>query len=129
MSEQTFYIHKNTIPPYEYDKVISFIESYEPLVSINHIIETYLVLKLLKTEREFAEFKYLISTFNNHLENFPESIFNVNYGEINFSYTDVFWELALFLNRLNIDDADKFELYIAKHQIQVIMLDSRFKLI
>ena len=70
MSEQTFYIHKNTIPPYEYDKVISFIESYEPLVSINHIIETYLVLKLLKTEREFAEFKYLISTFNNHLENF-----------------------------------------------------------
>ena len=46
MSEQTFYIHKNTIPPYEYDKVISFIESYEPLVSINHIIETYLVLKL-----------------------------------------------------------------------------------
>ena len=42
MSEQTFYIHKNTIPPYEYDKVISFIESYEPLVSINHIIETYL---------------------------------------------------------------------------------------
>ena len=69
MSEQTFYIHKNTIPPYEYDKVISFIESYEPLVSINHIIETYLVLKLLKTEKEFAEFKYLISTFNNHLEN------------------------------------------------------------
>ena len=129
MSEQTFYIHKNTIPPYEYDKVISFIESYEPLVSINHIIETYLVLKLLKTEREFAEFKYLISTFNNHLENFPESIFDVNYGEINFSYRDVFWELALFLNRLNIDDADKFELYIAKHQIQVIMLDSRFKLI
>ena len=56
MSEQTFYIHKNTIPPYEYDKVISFIESYEPLVSINHIIETYLVLKLLKTEKEFAEF-------------------------------------------------------------------------
>ena len=129
MSEQTFYIHKNTIPPYEYDKVISFIESYKPLVSINHIIETYLVLKLLKTEREFAEFKYLISTFNNHLENFPESIFDVNYGEINFSYRDVFWELALFLNRLNIDDADKFELYIAKHQIQVIMLDSRFKLI
>ena len=129
MSKQSFYIHKNTIPPYEYDKVISFIESYEPSVRINFLIETYLVLKLLKTENEFAEFKYLIRTFNEHLKNFPESIFDVNYGEINFSYTDVFWELALFLNRLSENDADNFELYIAKYQIQVILLDSRFKLI
>ena len=60
MSEQTFYIHKNTIPPYEYDKVISLIDSYEPLVSINHIIETYLVLKLLKLILIFRRLKRLI---------------------------------------------------------------------
>lgn len=129
MSKQSFYIHKNTIPPYEYDKVISFIESYEPSVRINFLIETYLVLKLLKTEKEFTEFKYLIRIFNNHLKNFPESIFDVNYGEINFLYRDVFWELAFFLNRLNIDDADNFELYIAKYQIQVIQLSSSNRLI
>ncbi|NBL00933.1 MAG: hypothetical protein EOM50_23640 [Erysipelotrichia bacterium] len=110
MSEPTFYIHKNIIPPHEYHKVISFIESYKPSVNINYLIETYLVLKLLKAEKEFAVFKHLISIFSNYIKNFPESIFDINYEEINIFYRDVFWELLLFLNRLSKDDAKNFEL-------------------
>ena len=129
MSEPTFYIHKNIIPPHEYHKVISFIESYKPSVNINYLIETYLVLKLLKAEKEFAVFKHLISIFSNYIKNFPESIFDINYEEINIFYRDVFWELLLFLNRLSKDDAKNFELYITKYKIQIIMLSSSSKLI
>ncbi|MDG3213761.1 hypothetical protein NWE22_09270 [Streptococcus parasuis] len=129
MSEPTFYIHKNIIPPHEYHKVISFIELYKPSVNINYLIETYLVLKLLKAEKEFAVFKHLISIFSNYIKNFPESIFDINYEEINIFYRDVFWELLLFLNRLSKDDAKNFELYITKYKIQIIMLSSSSKLI
>ena len=129
MSEPTFYIHKNIIPLHEYHKVISFIESYKPSVNINYLIETYLVLKLLKAEKEFAVFKHLISIFSNYIKNFPESIFDINYEEINIFYRDVFWELLLFLNRLSKDDAKNFELYITKYKIQIIMLSSSSKLI
>ncbi|MFL4358881.1 hypothetical protein [Streptococcus uberis] len=129
MSEPTFYIHKNIIPPHEYHKVISFIESYKSSVNINYLIETYLVLKLLKAEKEFAVFKHLISIFSNYIKNFPESIFDINYEEINIFYRDVFWELLLFLNRLSKDDAKNFELYITKYKIQIIKLSSSSKLI
>lgn len=124
-----FYIHMNRIPRHEYDKVISFISAYKPSDNIDYLLETYLVYKLLQTEKEFSDFKDLKSNFKNDLDKFPNSIFEIDYNDINVFYRDSFWELALFLNRLNYDDADKFETYITNNQINVICLESSSKLI
>ena len=71
MQQQRFHIPKNVIEPYQYDIALNYIEAYRPSTEINNLIETYLILKLIKKENEFSKFKHLISRFHNDIsENF-----------------------------------------------------------
>ena len=63
MQQQRFHIPKNVIEPYQYDIALNYIEAYRPSTEINNLIETYLILKLIKKENEFSKFKHLISRF------------------------------------------------------------------
>ena len=55
-----------------------------------------LVMNLLKTETKFKEFKYLIKQFKDDIyENMPESIFRINYDDVNVMYRDSIWKLLL----------------------------------
>ena len=123
MSSQRFHAPNSVIEPYQYDRVQNYIESYRSSTEINDLIEIYLILKLLKTESEFSNFKHLIKQFNSDLSrNFPVSMFEIDYNSIDVSYRNVFWELVLFLGKINQNDVKDFELYIKKHNIQVIIL-------
>lgn len=123
MSSQRFHAPNSVIEPYQYDRVQNYIESYRSSTEINDLIEIYLILKLLKTESEFSNFKHLIKQFNSDLSrNFPVSMFEIDYNSIDVSYRNVFWELVLFLGKINQNDVKDFELYIKKHNIQVITL-------
>ena len=130
MQQQRFHIPKNVIEPYQYDIALNYIEAYRPSTEINNLIETYLILKLIKKENEFSKFKHLISKFHNHIStNFPNTIFEIDYDSIDIFYKDVFWELVLDLGKINKDDVSQFESYIKKYNIQTINLKNVTKLI
>ena len=130
MQKQRFYAPNNVIEPYQYDIAQNYIEVYQPSTEINDLIETYLILKLIKRENEFSKFKYLISKFQNDIStNFPISIFEINYDSIEIFYKDIFWELVLSLGKINKDDASQFESYIKKYNIQTMTLKNVTKLI
>lgn len=130
MSNQSFHTPNNVIEPYQYDIALNYIEAYQPSTEINNLIETYLVLKLIKKENEFSKFKHLISKLHNDLStNFPINIFEIDYDSIYISYKDIFWELVLSLGKINKDDASKFESYIKKYNIQTMTLKNVKKLI
>ena len=130
MQQQRFHIPKNVIEPYQYDIALNYIEAYQPSTEINNLIETYLILKLIKKENEFSKFKHLISKFHNHIStNFPNTIFEIDYDSIDIFYKDVFWELVLDLGKINKDDVSQFESYIKKYNIQTINLKNVTKLI
>ena len=129
MQQQRFHIPKNVIEPYQYDIALNYIEAYRPSTEINNLIETYLILKLIKKENEFSKFKHLISRFHNDIsENFPITIFEIDYDSIDIFYKDIFWELVLFLGKINKDDVSQFESYIKKYNIQTINLKNVTKL-
>lgn len=130
MSNKRFHTPNNVIEPYQYDIALNYIEAYQPSTEINNLIETYLILKLLKTENEFSNFKHLITKFQSDLSvNFPITIFEIDYDSIDIFYKDVFWELVLDLGKINEDDVSQFELYIKKYNIQTIHLKNVTKLI
>lgn len=130
MQKQRFYAPNNVIEPYQYDIAQNYIEVYQPSTEINDLIETYLILKLIKRENEFSKFKYLISKFQNDIStNFPISIFEINYDSIEIFYKDIFWELVLSLGKINKDDASQFDSYIKKYNIRTINLKIVTKLI
>lgn len=130
MQKQRFYAPNNVIEPYQYDIAQNYIEVYQPSTEINDLIETYLILKLIKRENEFSKFKYLISKFQNDIStNFPINIFEINYDSIEIFYKDIFWELVLYLGKINKDDAAQFESYIKKYNIRTINLKIVTKLI
>ena len=130
MQQQRFHIPKNVIEPYQYDIALNYIEAYRPSTEINNLIETYLILKLIKKENEFSKFKHLISRFHNDIsKNFPITIFEIDYDSIDIFYKDIFWELVLFLEKINKDDVSQFESYIKKYNIQTINLKNVTKLI
>lgn len=130
MSSQRFHAPNSVIEPYQYDMALEYIEAYKPSTEINNLIETYLILKLLKTENEFSKFKHLISKFHNDIStNFPITIFEIDYDSINIFYKDIFWELVLSLGKINKDDAAQFESYIKKYNIQTMTLKNVTKLI
>lgn len=130
MSNQNFHTPNNVIEPYQYDIALNYIEAYQPSTEINNLIETYLILKLIKKENEFSKFKHLISKFHNHIStNFPNTIFEIDYDSIDIFYKDIFWELVLYLGKINKDDASQFESYIKKYNIQTINLKIVTKLI
>ena len=130
MSNQRFHTSNNVIEPYQYDIALNYIETYRPSTEINNLIETYLILKLIKKENEFSKFKHLISKFHNDIsKNFPITIFEIDYDSIDIFYKDIFWELVLFLGKINKDDASQFESYIKKYNIQTINLKNVTKLI
>ena len=87
MSNQNFHTPNNVIEPYQYDIALNYIEAYQPSTEINNLIETYLILKLIKKENEFSKFKHLISKFHNHIStNFPNTIFEIDYDSIDILY-------------------------------------------
>ena len=130
MQKQRFYAPNNVIEPYQYDIALNYIEVYQPSTEINDLIETYLILKLIKRENEFSKFKHLISKFHNDIStNFPISIFEIDYDSIDIFYKDIFWELVLSLGKINKDDAAQFESYIKKYNIRTINLKIVTKLI
>ena len=130
MSNQRFHTSNNVIEPYQYDIALNYIEAYRPSTEINNLIETYLILKLIKKENEFSKFKHLISKFHNDIsKNFPITIFEIDYDSIDIFYKDIFWELVLFLGKINKDDVSQFESYIKKYNIQTINLKNVTKLI
>ena len=130
MQKQRFHTPNNVIEPYQYDIALNYIEAYQPSTEINNLIETYLILKLLKTENEFSNFKHLITKFQSDLSvNFPITIFEIDYDSIDIFYKDVFWELVLDLGKINEDDVSQFESYIKKYNIQTINLKNVTKLI
>lgn len=130
MQNQRFHTPNNVIEPYQYDIALNYIEAYQPSTEINNLIETYLILKLIKKENEFSKFKHLISKFHNDLStNFPINIFEINYDSIEIFYKDIFWELVLSLGKINKDDASQFESYIKKYNIRTINLKIVTKLI
>ncbi|ORO45027.1 hypothetical protein [Streptococcus oralis] len=130
MQKQRFHTPNNVIEPYQYDIALNYIEAYQPSTEINNLIETYLILKLIKKENEFSKFKNLISKFHNDLStNFPINIFEIDYDSIYIFYKDIFWELVLSLGKINKDDASKFESYIKKYKIQTMTLKNVKKLI
>lgn len=123
MQQQRFHIPNNVIEPYQYDIALNYIEAYQPSTEINNLIETYLILKLIKKEIEFSKFKHLISKFHNDIStNFPNTIFEIDYDSIDIFYKDIFWELVLYLGKINKDDASQFESYIKKYNIQTMTL-------
>ena len=130
MSNQNFHTPHNVIEPFQYDRVQNYIESYKSSTEINDLIEIYLILKLLKKESEFSNFKHLIKQFNTDLsKNFPVSMFEIDYTSIDISYRNVFWELVLFLGKINQNDVRDFELYIKKYDIRTMTLKNVKKLI
>lgn len=130
MQNQNFHTPNNIIEPYQYDIALNYIEAYQPSTEINNLIETYLILKLIKKENEFSKFKHLISKFHKDLyTNFPISIFEIDYDSIHIFYKDIFWELVLSLGKINKEDAYKFESYIKKYNIQTMTLKNVKKLI
>ena len=130
MKNQRFHTPNNVIEPYQYDIALNYIEAYQPSTEINSLIETYLILKLIKKENEFSKFKHLISKFHNDLStNFPTSIFEIDYDSIGIYYKDIFWDLVLYLRKINKDDVSQFESYIKKYNIQTITLKNITKLI
>lgn len=130
MSNQNFHTPRNVIEPFQYDRVQNYIESYKSSNEINDLIEIYLILKLLKKESEFSNFKYLIKQFNTDLsKNFPVSMFEIDYTSIDISYRNVFWELVLFLGKINQNDVRDFELYIKKYDIRTMTLKNVTELI
>ena len=130
MQHQRFHTPNNVIEPYQYDIALNYIEAYQPLTEINNLIETYLILKLIRKENEFSKFKHLISKFHNDIStNFPNTIFEIDYDSIDIFYKDIFWELVLSLGKINKDDASQFESYIKKYNIQTINLKIVTKLI
>ena len=130
MSNQRFHTPNIEIEPYQYDMALDYIKTYRPSDEINSLIETYLILKLLRTENEFSEFKHLIKKFQSDLSmNFPITIFEIDYDSIDVFYKDVFWELVLDLEKINKDDVSQFESYIKKYNIQTINLKNITKLI
>ena len=130
MQQQRFHIPNNVIEPYQYDIALNYIEAYQPSTEINNLIETYLILKLIKKEIEFSKFKHLISKFHNDIStNFPNTIFEIDYDSIEIFYKDIFWELVLSLGKINKDDASQFESYIKKYNIRTINLKIVTKLI
>ena len=48
MSSQRFHAPNSVIEPYQYDMALEYIETYKPSTEINNLIETHLILKLLK---------------------------------------------------------------------------------
>ena len=130
MQHQRFHTPNNVIEPYQYDIAMNYIEAYQPSTEINNLIETYLILKLIKKENEFSKFKHLISKFHNDIStNFPNTIFEIDYDSIDIFYKDIFWELVLSLGKINKDDASQFESYIKKYSIQTMNLKIVTKLI
>lgn len=130
MQKQRFYAPNNVIEPYQYDIALNYIKAYQPSTEINNLIETYLILKLIKKENQFSKFKYLIRKFHNDLSaNFPITIFEIDYDSIDVFYKDVFWELVLDLEKINKDDVSQFESYIKKYNIQTINLKNVTQLI
>ena len=123
MQHHRFHTPNNVIEPYQYDIALNYIEAYQPLTEINNVIETYLILKLIRKENEFSKFKHLISKFHNDIStNFPISIFEIDYDSIYIFYKDIFWELVLSVGKINKDDAAQFESYIKKYNIQIMTL-------
>ena len=87
MQHHRFHTPNNVIEPYQYDIALNYIEAYQPLTEINNLIETYLILKLIRKENEFSKFKHLISKFHNDIStNFPISIFEIDYDSIYIFY-------------------------------------------
>lgn len=130
MQKQRFHTPNNVIEPYQYDIALNYIEAYQTSTEINNLIETYLILKLIKKENEFSKFKHLISKFHKDLyTNFPINIFEIDYDSIDIFYKDIFWELVLSLGKINKGDASKFESYIKKYNIQTMTLKNVKKLI
>lgn len=130
MQHKRFHTPNNVIEPHQYDIALNYIKAYQPSTEINNLIETYLILKLLKTEDKFSRFKHLIIKFHNDLSaNFPITIFEIGYDSIDVFYKDVFWELVLDLEKINKDDVSQFESYIKKYNIQTINLKNVTQLI
>ena len=130
MSNQRFHTPNIEIEPYQYDMALDYLKTYRPSDEINSLIETYLILKLLRTENEFSEFKHLIKKFQSDLSmNFPITIFEIDYDSIDVFYKDVIWELVLDLEKINKDDVSQFESYIKKYNIQTINLKNVTQLI
>lgn len=130
MQHKRFHAPNNVIEPHQYDIALNYIKAYQPSTEINSLIETYLILKLLRTENEFSEFKHLIKKFQSDLSmNFPITIFEIDYDSIDVFYKDVFWELVLDLEKINKDDVSQFESYIKKYNIHTINLKNVTKLI
>ena len=130
MQHKRFHAPNNVIEPHQYDIALNYIKAYQPSTEINNLIETYLILKLIKKENQFSNFKYLISKLHNDLStNFPINIFEIDYDSINIFYKDVFWELVLDLEKINKDDVSQFESYIKKYNIHTINLKNVTKLI
>ena len=130
MQHKRFHAPNSVIEPRQYDMALNYIEEYQPSTEINNLIETYLILKLIRKENEFSKFKHLISKFYNDIStNFPNTIFEIDYDSINIFYKDVFWELVLDLEKINKDDVSQFESYIKKYNIHTINLKNVTKLI
>ena len=130
MQHKRFHAPNNVIEPHQYDIALNYIKAYQPSTEINNLIETYLILKLIKKENQFSNFKYLISKLHNDLStNFPINIFEIDYDSIDVFYKNVFWELVLFLEKINKDDVSQFESYIKKYNIRTINLKNVTKLI
>lgn len=130
MQHKRFHAPNNVIEPHQYDIALNYIKAYQPSTEINNLIETYLILKLIKKENQFSKFKYLIRKFHNDLSaNFPITIFEIDYDSIDVFYKDVFWELVIDLEKINKDDVSQFESYIKKYNIHTINLKNVTKLI
>ena len=75
MQHKRFHAPNSVIEPRQYDMALNYIEEYQPSTEINNLIETYLILKLIRKENEFSKFKHLISKFYNDIStNFPNTI-------------------------------------------------------
>ncbi|WP_423217231.1 hypothetical protein [Streptococcus equinus] len=123
MTKKNFHVNNNVILPYEYDKVEVFIKDYKPSTNINYIIETYLVINLLKKESRFKEFKHLMKQFYVDIfKNLSDSFFEIDYDDVNIMYRNSFWKLLFECNKVNENDEERFSTYVNKYDIQLIHL-------
>lgn len=123
MTKKNFHVNNNAILPYEYDKVEIFIKNYKPSTNINYIIETYLVINLLKKESRFKEFKHLMKQFYVDIfKNLSDSFFEIDYDDVNIMYRNSFWKLLFECNKVNENDEERFSTYVNKYDIQLIHL-------
>lgn len=123
MTKKNFHVNNNAILPYEYDKVEVFIKDYKPSTNINYIIETYLVINLLKKESRFKEFKHLMKQFYVDIfKNLSDSFFEIDYDDVNIMYRNSFWKLLFECNKVNENDEERFSTYVNKYDIQLIHL-------